>query len=274
MGQGLLFPLRLDCEAALLHTHAPARAGRHRRAMGFTVVPKRGDMVCVDGLVSRPDLNGRFALVLGATTTNGRVPIGIAPLQSDEVLNVMACKPENVKMTPHQPERVGTAWNNLAYAYKRAGKCTEAGAAYEVALDFMPAEHAPSLIDNMMKLCMAQLRESTADPDRVNARMGHLMKQLFEPITSLPEMHGLAFNYGIDFVPGYSGRMVMLGVSPPEQQQQYSRMFVLDDGAIKEVHPNTGEGLPMSPLAMAALRSKREGVPMRESELAFGNDLK
>jgi hypothetical protein len=45
---------------------------------------------------------------------NGRIPLGIAPIQPDDPLELIAVQPQNVVLAPHVPERMGTAWNNLA----------------------------------------------------------------------------------------------------------------------------------------------------------------
>ncbi len=83
-------------------------------ATGLPAAEKRGDMVIVDGLLSRLELNGWCALVLSdLRLENGRIPLGIAPIQPDDPLELIAVQPQNVVLAPHVPERMGTAWNNL-----------------------------------------------------------------------------------------------------------------------------------------------------------------
>ena len=248
-------------------------------ATGLPAAAKRGDMVIVDGLLSRLELNGRCALVLSdLRLENGRIPLGIAPIQPDDPLELIAVKPQNVVLAPHVPERMGTAWNNLAYAYKRAGKYIEAGAAYEVALEFMAGQQAPTVIANLVKLCMTMLQEGHTDnPDKMNARIGSLLSHLFHPITSLPEFHGRDCNCGIDFVPGYPSRMIMCGIHTnpldvPPLSTTYSRLFVFDGEKVVEVHPEAGTRLQMSAVAIESLKQPR-GKAIRESALAFSGEL-
>ena len=121
----------------------------------------RGDMVIIEGLQSRADLNGMCALVLSDLLTEaGRIKLGMAPLQPNDPLELIAVKPQNAIPAPHAPERMGTAWNNLAYAYKRAGRYVEAGAAYETALEFIAGQEAPNIINNLVKLCTAACIEA------------------------------------------------------------------------------------------------------------------
>ena len=247
-------------------------------ASGLPAATKRGDMVIVNGLQSRPELNSLCALVLSdVRLENGRIPLGMAPLQPDDPLQLIAVNPQNIALAPHVPERMGTAWNNLAFAYKRAGKYVEAGAAYEVALEFMAGQQAPMVIQNLVKLCMTMLREGTAaDPEKVNERIGSLLAHMFQPITSLPEFRGLDCNYGVDFVPGYTSRMMVCGITNSVDAQParttYARLFVLDGDAVVEVHPESGTRLQMSAIAIEAMRQPR-GKAIRESALAFSGEL-
>jgi hypothetical protein len=247
-------------------------------ATGLPAAEKRGDMVIVDGLLSRLELNGRCALVLSdLRLENGRIPLGIAPIQPDDPLELIAVQPQNVVLAPHVPERMGTAWNNLAYAYKRAGKYIEAGAAYEVALEFMAGQQAPTVIHNLVKLCMTMLREGHTDnPDKINARIESLLGHLFQPITSLPEFRGRDCNYGIDFVPGYPSRMIMCGIHNPSDvsplSTTYSRLFVFDSENVVEVHPEAGTRLQMSAVAIESMKQPR-GKAIRESSLSFSGEL-
>lgn len=239
----------------------------------------RGMMVVVDGLKSRGDLNGKCALVLShLPTETGRIPLGMAPLLPDDPLELIAVKRENAVFAPHDYERLSTAWNNLAFAYKRSGKYVEAGAAYETALDFLGGERAPCVINNLIKLCMTMLRENACEPRKMNERIGGLLSFMFEPITSLPEFRGLDCNVGIDFAPGYPARVPLCGIVNSVDAQpartSFSRLFVLDEdtSTIVEVKPEDGKRLEMSAFALAALRQPR-GKALRESELSFSGSL-
>jgi hypothetical protein len=162
-------------------------------------------------------------------------------------------------------------------AYKRAGKYIEAGAAYEVALEFMAGQQAPTVIHNLVKLCMTMLREGHTDnPDKINARIESLLGHLFQPITSLPEFRGRDCNYGIDFVPGYPSRMIMCGIHNPSDvsplSTTYSRLFVFDSENVVEVHPEAGTRLQMSAVAIESMKQPR-GKAIRESSLSFSGEL-
>lgn len=101
----------------------------------------RGVMVILHGLVSKPELNGRHGLVLGPLAS-GRAPVAIAPVQDTEHLIQISVKPANCALPPEPPDRLATAWNNLALAYKRAGASAydQAAAAYETALKLQPGK--------------------------------------------------------------------------------------------------------------------------------------
>ena len=53
----------------------------------------------------------------------------------------------------------------------------------------------------------------------------------------------------------------------------YAHLYVLDRGAIVEVHPASGERLQMSATAIEALR-RQPGKLIRESDLSFNSELK
>ena len=238
---------------------------------------KRGAMVLINGLVGKPELNGRCGLVLGDLTSNGRVPLGIAPLEPDELLELVAVKPQNAMLAPHPPQVMATAWNNLGFAYKRSNKYVEAGAAYELSLEFSPVEQSGQLINNMVKLCMTMMREQVGDAERLNARMTHLLHVLFEPVTSLPELRGLDCTLGVDFVPGYPQRMLTCGVTSSidgvPARTTFHRVWCFDPSlGVVEIKPETGERLPMSATAQAALRA-HPGKAVRESQLSFNSEL-
>jgi len=228
-----------------------------------------GSMVQVSGLISKPELNGRHALVVDELSSNGRIPVVIAPLMPDEALVSILVKPQNIELAPQPPEVMATAWNNVAFAYKRANRLAEAGQAYEYALVLALPEDRPLTISNLVKLCAAAQRSGQGDPEAINRRMSQLMQQLFEPMTSLPELRGLDCTYGIDFVPGYEQRMLLVGivhsVDAQPARSKYARLWVFAGGdsgrgRIVEVSPATGEELKMSAEALEALRNPGRAV--------------
>ena len=212
---------------------------------------KRGAMVWIRGLVSRPELNGKVALVTGAPTTSGRWPCCVAPMLDTEDLERIAAKPENVHLAPHPAHVMATAWNNLALAFKRADSLIEAEEAYKTSFAFAPPRSAvrAETLHNWMKCCMTMLRERVGDSAAVNEKLGRLLPLLFEPINTLPELSGLDNNMGYDFMPGYTDRRFFMAVGESAaaiQQKQYTRLWVFDSpsSAIVEIDPSTGRRLP------------------------------
>ena len=222
----------------------------------------RGAMVIVYRLVSKPELNGRHGLVVGPLTQSGRVPVAIAPLQPTELLIDVAVKPENLAIPPEPPESLGTAWNNLAYAYKRAEKYNDAGEAYDMALTFKPGD--PTTLANFFKLCMLMIREKRGDVDTLRKKCSELITELFKPVTTLPELRGFECVCGVDFVPGFEGRQLHCGVAAQDQPNatHYVRQWIFFDGRLIEINPLSGAAidldgrsrLPMSSEAQEALR--------------------
>lgn len=223
----------------------------------------RGAMVIIYGLVGKPELNHRHGLVVGPLTDSGRVPVAIAPVQPTELLISVAVRPENLAIPPEAPESIARAWNNLAFAYKRANRYNEAGEAYELALSLNPGE--PSTLANFSKLCLTMIREKCGDVDALRRKANHLITELFKPVTTLPELAGFESVCGIDFVPGYEERRLHCGIVAQDQPgaTSYVRQWVFDEEALVEINPLTGAGidldcrsrLPMSSEAREALRS-------------------
>ena len=223
----------------------------------------RGVMVILHGILSKPELNGRHCLVVGPLTATGRAPVAVAPVLPTEPVISLAVKPENCALPPEPPERLGTAWNNLALAYKRAGRYEEAGAAYETGLELAPGK--ASVLANYTKLCLVSAREQRGDPQALQQRAGELLQELFRPVTSLPEHRGLDSAIGIDFVPGREQRMLHCGIVNSVDAQpartKYARQFIYDPEleALVEIDPDSG--VPISAEAQEAVRGLRGGGP-------------
>ena len=153
-------------------------------------------MVVVQGLMSRPELNGRHAFVVGSPTDSGMVSVCLAPLMPTEPLIAICVEPENISVAPQTPHAMAAGWNNLAFAYKRAGRNEEAAGAYETALELGPPGEAARQLVNLIKLCMAMIIEDRAAPrptDRppdyaakLNEKMQTNMARLFEPVRTNP----------------------------------------------------------------------------------------
>jgi len=233
----------------------------------------RGVMVILHGLVSKPELNGRHGLVLGPLAS-GRAPVAIAPVQDTEHLIQISVKPANCALPPEPPDRLATAWNNLALAYKRAGASAydQAAAAYETALKLQPGK--PNFMANYIKLCLVMAGERRGDPEVAQAlqeKAGKYLSKLFRPVTTLPENRGLDCNLGIDFVPGYSQRMLTAGVVNSVDAQParttYARQWVYDPQreALQEINPGDGKPLTMSAEAREAI-SRGHGTHVQRNE--------
>ena len=219
----------------------------------------RGCMVRINGLVSKPELNGQWALVLGDLLESGRFPVVIAPLHATEQLKQLSVKPANVVPSPQDCAALHSAWNNVAFAYKRSKLYVEAGSAYQTSLAFASPDASYATLSNMIKLSAVMAREGFATREETEVRMRELMEHLFEPITSLPELRGLDCTFGCDFVPGYAHRMVYVGIMNSVNLQPatsaFARQVVYDDnvGRHVEVHPETGQQLPLSEAAREAI---------------------
>ena len=232
----------------------------------------RGCMVRIQGLVSKPELNGAWALVLGPQTEAGRWPTAVAPVLPTEPLTRLAVKPANLVPAPQSGEALGRAWNNLAYAFKRTQLYWEAGKAYETSLAYAPPEAQAPTLSNMVKLCMELARVGEATRDETQQRMTTILNHLFAPITSLSELRGLDCSYGCDFVPGYDHRMLYCGITHSVEgvpaRTGFARMWVFDDdiGALVELEPETGRTIPMSDTARRAIAQGLKGEMVTDAQ--------
>ena len=174
-----------------------------------------------------------------------------------EQLIQISVKPANCALPPEPPDRLATAWNNLALAYKRAGAYDQAGAAYETALEQHPGK--PAAIANYIKLCLQMAGEGHGDPQALREKASGLLSELFSPVTSLPENRGLDCNLGIDFVPGHPQRMLTAGVVNSVDAQParttYARQWIYDpqQEVLQEINPSDGQPLTMSAEAREAI---------------------
>ena len=175
---------------------------------------ERGTMVLIQGLKSKPELNGKIAVITGPAD-NGRVPCTVAPVLPTDVLARIAAKPVNLEIKPHPPDIMATAWNNVALALKRSNALVEANGAFMTANEFAPPGSSIQLnsLANWIKLCTAMGQAGVADAGALQDKISSLMGQLFAQVTSRPELHGLDCVYGLDFVPGYSQRQLFCGIS-------------------------------------------------------------
>jgi hypothetical protein len=156
----------------------------------------RGCMIRITGLMARHELNGLWALVLGDLLDTGRFPVVIAPLHPTEPLTRLSVKPGNVLPAPQDSAALASAWNNVAFAFKRSKLYHEAGEAYETSLTFAAPEAGYATVANMIKLCAAMASEGVAGREETDTRMRELYARLFKPITSLPEFRGLDATFG------------------------------------------------------------------------------
>ena len=241
----------------------------------MVVTLKRGDMVILRGIPSRPELEGRHALVMADALTEGEcVSMAKAPHEPDERLLLLDIEPQHATLASPTADQLGSAWNNLAYAAKGECEYAIAGAAYETALEFIPSDKSYAVICNFVKLSMIMLTEKVDDEDIINARVRRLLQFLFQPITSLPEFRGLDSVCGIDYVAGYPERMIHCGiansVSAVPERTIFTRQFVCEPNVgIVEVHHETGQRLVMSAAAREAMRRPRRGgsrAALRESD--------
>ena len=175
---------------------------------------ERGTMVLIQGLKSKPELNGKIAVITGPAD-NGRVPCTVAPVLPTDVLARIAAKPVNLEIKPHPPDIMATAWNNVALALKRADALVEANGAFMTAHKYAPDGSPIQLntLGNWIKLCTAMRSAGVADESALESKVSSLMGELFKRVTTRPELRGLDCVYGIDFVPGYSQRQLMCGIA-------------------------------------------------------------
>ena len=237
---------------------------------------ERGAMVRFQWLQSKPELNGKIALVTGGLGENGRAQCCVlprhAPNMPAEELIRLAAKPNNLEIMPHPPDVMATAWNNLALAFKRAGNLVEANGAFMTAYDFSPPSSPGQLItlSNWIKLCVAMTQKGVADAAALQDKMSGLLEQLFSSVTSQLEFRGLDCVHAIDFVPGYSERQLMCGIpnslDAPNFVSKWKRLFVFDQPSsrILEVHPESGKKLTMSGAAQQAMRTGKKVSPRGE----------
>jgi len=222
---------------------------------------ERGAMVRVQRLQSKPELNGKIAVVTDGGQS-GRVPCTIAPVLPTEELARISVKPENLEIMPHPPDIMATAWNNVALALKRSGALVEANGAFMTAHKFAPPGSPIQLntLGNWIKLCTAMRQAGVADGGALEGKVSSLMQQLFEQVTSWPELRGLDCVYAIDFVPGYTQRELMCGIANSVDAQparsKWARLFVFEQASsrVVEVHPESGAYLPMSDAAQQAMK--------------------
>ena len=175
----------------------------------------RGAMVRVQGLQSKPELNGKIAVVTGPPAENGRITCLIAPVLPTEELARISAKEDNLVLLPHHPDIMATAWNNVALALKRADALVEANGAFMTAHKYAPDGSPIQLntLGNWIKLCTAMRSAGVADESALESKVSSLMGELFKRVTTRPELRGLDCVYGLDFVPGYSQRQLFCGIS-------------------------------------------------------------
>ena len=176
---------------------------------------ERGAMVRIQGLKSKPELNGKIAVVTGPPAETGRIPCTIAPVLPTEELARISAKEDNLELLPHPPDIMATAWNNVALALKRADALVEANGAFMTAHKYAPDGSPIQLntLGNWIKLCTAMRSAGVADESALESKVSSLMGELFKRVTTRPELRGLDCVYGIDFVPGYSQRQLMCGIA-------------------------------------------------------------
>ena len=177
---------------------------------------ERGAMVRVQGLKSKPELNDKIAVVTGPPAENGRIPCTIAPVLPTEELARISAKEDNLELLPHPPDIMATAWNNVALALKRSDALVEANGAFVTAHEYAPSGSPIQLniLANWIKLCSAMRSAGlAADESALESKVSSLMGQLFQRVTSRPELRGLDAVYAVDFVPGYSQRQLMCGIA-------------------------------------------------------------
>ena len=169
----------------------------------------------VQGLKSKPELNGKIAVVTGPPAETGRIPCTIAPVLPTEELARISAKEDNLELLPHPPDIMATAWNNVALALKRSDALVEANGAFMTAHKYAPSGSPIQLntLGNWIKLCAAMRLAGVADESALESKVSSLMGQLFGRVTSRPELRGLDAVYAIDFVPGYSQRQLMCGIA-------------------------------------------------------------
>eukprot|EP00966_Prymnesium_polylepis_P188200 4361746-Prymnesium_polylepis.1 len=204
----------------------------------------RGAMGLLVGLNSKPELNGRLALIVGPPTETGCVPCCLAPeLPTDEPQRIAVNK-ENLQVATETPHVVATSWINLALAFRRAGALDDAYGAYEIAYELAPpgSQLRGSTLGHWAKLCIEMKQErplAAALEDDVHS----LMTEIFEPITSAPEQEGLACRYGYDIVPGFEGRQLHVGIlkaNGQPGQSGYLRQWIFASGQLLEVDLGKG----------------------------------
>lgn len=127
---------------------------------------------------------------------------------------------------------------------------------------------------NYINLCLVMAGERRGDPEVAHAlqeKAGKYLSKLFRPVTTLPENRGLDCNLGIDFVPGYSQRMLTAGVVSSVDAQParttYARQWVYDPQreALQEINPGDGKPLTMSAEAREAI-SRGHGTHVQRNE--------
>ena len=233
---------------------------------------ERGAMVRIQGLKSKPELNGKIAVVTGPPAETGRIPCTIAPVLPTEELARISAKEDNLELPPHPPDIMATAWNNVALALKRSDALVEANGAFMTAHKYAPSGSPIQLntLGNWIKLCAAMRLAGVADESALESKVSSLMGQLFGRVTSRPELRGLDAVYAIDFVPGYSQRQLMCGIAnsvdaqPARQRGQKNGLLRAALGASEESpcrvgvgeRPNSAQSRPKSPPLTLQARSK------------------
>lgn len=217
---------------------------------------ERGAMVRIHGLKSKPELNDKIAVITGEPAENGRIPCTIAPVVSTEEVVRISAKDDNLELVPHPPDIMATAWNNVALALKRSDALVEANGAFVTAHNYAPSGSPIQLniLGNWIKLCAAMKTAGlAADESALESKVSSLMGQLFERVTSRPELRGVDCVLAADFVPGYRQRQLMCGIpntvdAQPDARNKWARLFIFDQdlGKLIEVNPRTGADLSKS----------------------------
>ncbi len=237
-------------------------------------VPVRGAIVALTGLQGKPELNGRWALVLGARTDSGRLPLALVPSADTVKVATLAVKPENASLLAHPPSLVATTWHNLGHAYERGGDFEEAAAAYDVAIG-LSAE--PVTLAAVCGLCWKMKHSGRGDPDAVGRRLARSFEELFRPAGADPELRGLELEYGVGGVPGYNRPMMFMGAREPSASRgQFRRQWVWDEklGDLCELFlPGQLDDGPAAPAAADAAPPVRQHAQEQGQGSPGGNEL-
>ena len=114
--------------------------------------------------------------------------------------------------------------------------------------------------------------ERRGDPEVAQAlqeKAGKYLSKLFRPVTTLPENRGLDCNLGIDFVPGYSQRMLTAGVVNSVDAQPARTTYEVcmhgSGSSVQDINPGDGKPLTMSAEAREAI-SRGHGTHVQRNE--------